>query len=82
LKSNGPQALVQILETHNYQKLLAKVVKVLKVLSVCPHNKVNLVKIGIDYNDFIQENLLSNMLFFVLIKMLLKHFRDTSITIT
>ncbi|KAM4691511.1 junction plakoglobin [Rhinophrynus dorsalis] len=46
LANGGPQALVQIMRTYNYEKLLWTTSRVLKVLSVCPSNKPAIVEAG------------------------------------
>ncbi|POI24883.1 hypothetical protein CIB84_011367, partial [Bambusicola thoracicus] len=46
LANGGPQALVQIMRSYNYEKLLWTTSRVLKVLSVCPSNKPAIVEAG------------------------------------
>lgn len=46
LQHNGPAALVRILNTKSYEKLLWTVTRVLKVLSVCSANKHAIVAAG------------------------------------
>uniref|UniRef100_A0A4W3JE96 Junction plakoglobin n=1 Tax=Callorhinchus milii TaxID=7868 RepID=A0A4W3JE96_CALMI len=46
LSNAGPAALVQIMRTYNYEKLLWTTSRVLKVLSVCPSNKPAIVEAG------------------------------------
>nr|CAB3234358.1 beta-catenin [Phallusia mammillata] len=46
LASNGPQELVRIMRTYNYEKLLWTTSRVLKVLSVCSSNKPAIVEAG------------------------------------
>ncbi|ESN94528.1 hypothetical protein HELRODRAFT_189420 [Helobdella robusta] len=46
LASGGPDNLVRIMERYNYEKLLWTTSRVLKVLSVCPSNKVAIVEAG------------------------------------
>eukprot|EP00061_Rhincodon_typus_P017251 g45862.t1 len=44
LANGGPDALVHIMRTYNYEKLLWTTSRVLKVLSVCPSNKPAIVE--------------------------------------
>uniref|UniRef100_A0A8C9P9F7 Catenin beta 1 n=1 Tax=Spermophilus dauricus TaxID=99837 RepID=A0A8C9P9F7_SPEDA len=46
LASGGPQALVNIMRTYTYEKLLWTTSRVLKVLSVCSSNKPAIVEAG------------------------------------
>lgn len=46
LANGGPQALVQIMRSYSYEKLLWTTSRVLKVLSVCPSNKPAIVESG------------------------------------
>ncbi|XP_072105740.1 junction plakoglobin-like [Mobula birostris] len=46
LANGGPAALVHIMRTYNYEKLLWTTSRVLKVLSVCPSNKPAIVEAG------------------------------------
>ncbi|XP_078385621.1 junction plakoglobin-like [Cetorhinus maximus] len=46
LANGGPDALVHIMRTYNYEKLLWTTSRVLKVLSVCPSNKPAIVEAG------------------------------------
>lgn len=46
LTSGGPGELVRIMRTYTYEKLLWTTSRVLKVLSVCPHNKPAIVEAG------------------------------------
>uniref|UniRef100_G1KUH3 Uncharacterized protein n=1 Tax=Anolis carolinensis TaxID=28377 RepID=G1KUH3_ANOCA len=46
LANGGPQALVQIMRSYTYEKLLWTTSRVLKVLSVCPSNKPAIVEAG------------------------------------
>merc|ERR1719251_114633 len=46
LASNGPQELVRIMRTYDYEKLLWTTSRVLKVLSVCSSNKPAIVEAG------------------------------------
>ncbi|KAK7930256.1 hypothetical protein WMY93_006651 [Mugilogobius chulae] len=46
LANGGPEGLVQIMRTYNYEKLLWTTSRVLKVLSVCPSNKPAIVEAG------------------------------------
>lgn len=46
LASGGPQALVNIMRTFTYEKLLWTTSRVLKVLSVCSSNKPAIVEAG------------------------------------
>ncbi|KAK5615783.1 hypothetical protein CRENBAI_022313 [Crenichthys baileyi] len=46
LANGGPEGLVQIMKTNNYEKLLWTTSRVLKVLSVCPSNKPAIVEAG------------------------------------
>jgi len=46
LTSGGPAELVRIMKTYTYEKLLWTTSRVLKVLSVCPHNKPAIVEAG------------------------------------
>ena len=46
LTSGGPGELVRIMRTYSYEKLLWTTSRVLKVLSVCPHNKPAIVEAG------------------------------------
>jgi len=46
LTSGGPGELVRIMKTYTYEKLLWTTSRVLKVLSVCPHNKPAIVEAG------------------------------------
>lgn len=46
LASNGPQELVRIMKSYNYEKLLWTTSRVLKVLSVCSSNKPAIVQAG------------------------------------
>ncbi|XP_043530657.1 junction plakoglobin-like [Chiloscyllium plagiosum] len=46
LANGGPEALVHIMRTYNYEKLLWTTSRVLKVLSVCPSNKPAIVEAG------------------------------------
>lgn len=46
LASGGPQLLVNIMTTYNYEKLLWTTSRVLKVLSVCSSNKPAIVQAG------------------------------------
>lgn len=46
LANGGPAALVHIMSTYNYEKLLWTTSRVLKVLSVCPSNKPAIVEAG------------------------------------
>ncbi|CAK8674932.1 catenin beta-1-like [Clavelina lepadiformis] len=46
LASNGPQELVRIMRTYDYEKLLWTTSRVLKVLSVCANNKPAIVEAG------------------------------------
>lgn len=47
LASGGPQALVNIMRTYTYEKLLWTTSRVLKVLSVCSSNKPAIVEAGV-----------------------------------
>jgi len=47
LTSGGPSELVRIMRTYTYEKLLWTTSRVLKVLSVCPHNKPAIVEAGL-----------------------------------
>lgn len=49
LASGGPQALVNIMRTYTYEKLLWTTSRVLKVLSVCSSNKPAIVEAGTYY---------------------------------
>ncbi|KAG7281966.1 hypothetical protein CRUP_003024 [Coryphaenoides rupestris] len=44
LANNGPEGLVHIMRSYNYEKLLWTTSRVLKVLSVCPSNKPAIVE--------------------------------------
>ncbi|KAE8300897.1 Junction plakoglobin Desmoplakin III Desmoplakin-3 [Larimichthys crocea] len=46
LANRGPEGLVHIMKTYNYEKLLWTTSRVLKVLSVCPSNKPAIVEAG------------------------------------
>ncbi|MGH0122008.1 UNVERIFIED_CONTAM: hypothetical protein FKN15_000549 [Acipenser sinensis] len=46
LANGGPEGLVNIMQHHNYEKLLWTTSRVLKVLSVCPSNKPAIVEAG------------------------------------
>ncbi|XP_048871074.1 junction plakoglobin-like [Brienomyrus brachyistius] len=46
LANGGPEGLVHIMRTYNYEKLLWTTSRVLKVLSVCPSNKPAIVEAG------------------------------------
>lgn len=46
LANRGPEALVHIMRTYSYEKLLWTTSRVLKVLSVCPSNKPAIVEAG------------------------------------
>uniref|UniRef100_F7AEC5 Beta-catenin n=1 Tax=Ciona intestinalis TaxID=7719 RepID=F7AEC5_CIOIN len=46
LASNGPQELVRIMRTYDYEKLLWTTSRVIKVLSVCSSNKPAIVEAG------------------------------------
>uniref|UniRef100_H2YLQ4 Beta-catenin n=2 Tax=Ciona savignyi TaxID=51511 RepID=H2YLQ4_CIOSA len=46
LASNGPQELVRIMRTYDYEKLLWTTSRVIKVLSVCSNNKPAIVEAG------------------------------------
>ncbi|XP_056108708.1 junction plakoglobin a isoform X1 [Rhinichthys klamathensis goyatoka] len=46
LANGGPEGLVSIMRTYNYEKLLWTTSRVLKVLSVCPSNKPAIVDAG------------------------------------
>ncbi|KAF7216369.1 junction plakoglobin a [Nothobranchius furzeri] len=46
LANGGPDGLVRIMQTQNYEKLLWTTSRVLKVLSVCPSNKPAIVEAG------------------------------------
>lgn len=46
LANGGPEGLVYIMRTYNYEKLLWTTSRVLKVLSVCPSNKPAIVDAG------------------------------------
>ncbi|XP_067288123.1 junction plakoglobin a [Pseudorasbora parva] len=46
LANGGPEGLVNIMRTYNYEKLLWTTSRVLKVLSVCPSNKPAIVDAG------------------------------------
>lgn len=46
LANRGPEGLVHIMRTYNYEKLLWTTSRVLKVLSVCPSNKPAIVEAG------------------------------------
>lgn len=50
LASGGPQALVNIMRTYTYEKLLWTTSRVLKVLSVCSSNKPAIVEAGTSFN--------------------------------
>ncbi|XP_065196929.1 catenin beta-like isoform X2 [Sycon ciliatum] len=43
---NGPQEIVRVLQTNDYQKLVTTGMRVLKVLSICQHVKESIVKCG------------------------------------
>ena len=46
LASGGPALLVRIMRLYTYEKLLWTCSRVLKVLSVCPSNKPEIVQVG------------------------------------
>ncbi|XP_068585144.1 junction plakoglobin a [Cebidichthys violaceus] len=46
LSNGGPEGLVHIMRTYSYEKLLWTTSRVLKVLSVCPSNKLAIVEAG------------------------------------
>lgn len=46
LASNGPALLVRVMKIYSYEKLLWTVSRLLKALSVCPSNKVEIVQAG------------------------------------
>lgn len=46
LANRGPEALVHIMRSYSYEKLLWTTSRVLKVLSVCPSNKPAIVEAG------------------------------------
>lgn len=46
LASGGPAELVRIMRSYTYEKLLWTTSRVLKVLSVCPSNKPDIVESG------------------------------------
>ena len=46
LECGGPQELIRILNTYDYPKLVFRVIRILKVLSVCPKNKQAIVHFG------------------------------------
>lgn len=52
LASGGPQALVNIMRTYTYEKLLWTTSRVLKVLSVCSSNKPAIVEAGMSPPPF------------------------------
>lgn len=64
LGSRGPEELVRIMQTYTYEKLLWTTSRVLKVLSVCPHNKPAIIEAG-EYLVLIQEWVTSDPLFFL-----------------
>ena len=57
LTSGGPGELVRIMRTYTYEKLLWTTSRVLKVLSVCPHNKPAIVEAG-KLSPFLNANLI------------------------
>ena len=50
LASGGPALLVRIMRLYTYEKLLWTCSRLLKVLSVCPSNKPEIVQVKIDYS--------------------------------
>lgn len=46
LSNGGPEGLVHIMRSYSYEKLLWTTSRVLKVLSVCPSNKLAIVEAG------------------------------------
>ena len=46
LASGGPSLLVRIMRLYTYEKLLWTCSRILKVLSVCPSNKPEIVQVG------------------------------------
>lgn len=46
LASGGPEQLIRIMDTYDYEKLLWTCSRVLKVLSVCPSNKTAIIDAG------------------------------------
>lgn len=46
LECGGPELLVDILRNSNYPKLILMTTRLLKVLSVCTHNKKALINFG------------------------------------
>lgn len=52
LANGGPEGLVNIMRTYNYEKLLWTTSRVLKVLSVCPSNKPAIVDAGKSKHTF------------------------------
>lgn len=45
LSSQGPAYLVRLMRLYTYEKLLFTCTRILKVLSACPSNKVEIVKV-------------------------------------
>nr|QXY82382.1 beta-catenin HduCTNNB [Halisarca dujardinii] len=46
LHAQGPMYLVRLMRLHSYEKLLFTCIRILKVLSSCPHNKPEILKAG------------------------------------
>ena len=46
LQSQGPAYLVRLMRLYTYEKLLFTCTRILKVLSACPNNKMEIVKAG------------------------------------